>query len=83
MSDQIINKLLINRKITLERDVLSETKIQILVSYSVTNGLKSFQKSLGNSMSNFVAKYEAWDDVESLYIEIYTNIKDTLDYLEN
>lgn len=83
LSEQIINKLLINRKITLERDVLSETKIQILVSYSVTNGLKSFQKSLGNSMSNFVAKYESGDDVESLYMEIYTNIKDTLDYLEN
>ena len=80
---RIIDKLLSDRNIMLEQGIYSETKMQLLVSYSVTNGLKSFQKSLGNSMSNFVAKYESGDDVESLYMEIYTNIKDTLDYLEN
>lgn len=83
LPDAIINKLLSDRKIDYTQISSAKDKVQILVSYAVTKGLKSFQQSMGNSLNEFVEKNKDNQDVDSLYREIYANIKETLNYLIN
>ena len=81
LPDGMIGQLLSSRKLDVPAGTSREEKIQILVSYSVTKGLKTFTDSLGRSLSAFMERYSKGVDTESLYKEIMGNIQETLSYL--
>lgn len=81
ITDTNIGQLLSSRKLDVPNSTSREDLIQLLVSYSVTKGLKSFTDSLGRSLNEFMECYAKGENVESLYCEIMSNIKDTLSYL--
>lgn len=79
--DSLINKLLSERQLNAASNAMPTEKIQLLVSFAVTKGLKAFQNATGNSLNEFLDKYKKGLNVQSLYEEIYGNIKDTLEFL--
>ena len=81
ISDTILSKMLSDRKLQTDEQLTPEDKVQILISYSVTKGYKSFQKSMGNSLKEFYDRYLKGQNVDSCYQEIYNNIKDTWEFL--
>ena len=81
ITDSNIGQLLSSRKLDVPDSASREYLIQLLVSYSVTKGLKSFTDSLGRSLNEFMERYAKGENVESLYCEIMRNIKDTLSYI--
>lgn len=81
LPEDIIDKLIASRSLEAASIHTVNEKVQLLLSFSVSNGLKSFQSSMGNSLEDFINKFQAGDDVKTLYMEIYNNIKDTYNYL--
>lgn len=79
--DSLINKLLSERQLNAASNATTPEKIQLLVFFAITKGLKAFQNTTGNSLNEFLENYEKGLNVESLYEEIYGNIKDTLEFL--
>lgn len=79
--DNLINKLLSERQLNAASNATATEKIQLLISFAITKGLKAFQNTTGNSLNEFLENYEKGLNVQSLYEEIYGNIKNTLEYL--
>jgi|GEM_PF-5741171 len=81
--DSLINKLLSGRQLNAAFNATATEKIQLLVSFAITKGLKAFQNTTGNSLNEFLESYEKGLNVQSLYEEIYGNIKDSLEFLSH
>lgn len=81
ISDSYLNALLKQDGVEASSVQQTNEKVQLLVSFHICKGLQRFQKTMGPSLEQFIADYEAKKDVSILYEEIMKNIKKALSFI--
>lgn len=81
ISENNINQLLMQNNINQTSACTLEEKVQLLISFYVSKGLKQFQKTMGPSLEQFMSNYKDKKNVSFLFDGIMNNINKALSYL--